>query len=355
MDIQSPFNTMPQRKTNTAKKRKLVPGQPPEDQDWQIPSAEEGIDQFVYVEPDKIRKAVRQKIDRASRPDVSVTAEESVVSAHEGLAELCKKSGVNVPQHMTLSGGEKDIRDFSLEFDLHGIYSNPEDADNQRYNFYAVSDDAGHAFNRGAVMFNFDDESSEVNLFLAQSEQYDKIGAGRSNTAVIKAAYETAVDPAVDPEELVNKAAKNVEDVAEEFGEANKPMDLTGAKLVPTTKKDTYELQLSNLGNNKCIVMNPDTGKVRVIKMSEKEQKVLVTKNELVVMATPELFKAFESKKEPSELQVGNRLFMEAQMGKSLKEMGYELIDECHNKGYDSSISMIMIRIPEKGGLGYND
>ncbi len=342
---------MSPKQTNAARKSKLYPGSRPE---AEAPVNETGIDQFVFVEPDKIRKAIHKRIERAGRPDISVSAEEAVGTAGDGLESLCNKSKVNLPRHMTLTGGENDFRDFSLEFDVHGINRDVPEDQAQRFNFYGVSDDAGHAFNRGAVMFNFDDDSSEANMFLAQSEQYDQLAAGRSNAAVIKAAYETAVDPAVDPEELVNKAAKNVEEVAEEFGEVNKPMDLTGAKLVPTTKANTYELQLSNLGNNKCIIMNPSTGKVRIIKMTEKEQKVLVTKDELVLLATPELFKAYESKKEPAEIQIGNKLFMETQMGKSLKDIGDELIDDIHAKGYDSSISMIMFRVPEKVDLGFD-
>jgi len=340
---------MTPRKTNTAKNIN-----PDKDQNAEVPVTEEGIREFIFVKPDEIRKAIHKRIERAGRTDVSVTAEESVGTAIDGLEALCNKANVKPPRHMMVSGGENDFRDFSLEFDIHGLNRDVPENEPQRFNFYGVSDDAGHAFNRGAVMFNFDDDSSEVNMFLAQSEQYDQLAAGRSNAAVIKAAYETAVDSAVDPEELVNKAAKNVEEVAEEFGEINKPMDLTGAKLVPTTKKDTYELEISNLGNNKCIIMNPSTGKVRIIKMTEKEQQVLVTKDELVLIATPELFKAFESKKEPAEMLIGNKLFMEAQRGKPLKEMADELIDEVHAKGYDTSISMIMFRVPEKGDWGFD-
>lgn len=342
---------MSPKQTDATKKSKLYPGSGPE---AKAPITEKGIDQFVFVEPDKIRKAIRKRLERAGRPDVSVTAEEAVGTAFEGLDVLCNKANIKLPRNMTLSGGENDFRDFSLEFDIHGLNRDIPEDQKQRFNFYGVCDDAGHAFNRGAVMFNFDDDSSEVNMFLAQAEQYDQLAAGRSNAAVIKAAYETALDSAVDPEELVNKAAKNVEKVEEEFGEINKPMDLTAAKLVPTIKENTFELQISNLGNNKCIIMNPLTGKVRIIKMSEKEQQVLVSKDEVVLIATPELFKAFESKKEPAEMQIGNKLFMEIQMGKPLKEIADDLIDECHSKGYDSSISMIMFRVPEKGDWGFD-
>lgn len=344
--------SMPSKNSSAARKSKLYPGSIPEGEAW---TPEKGADQFLYVDPDKIRTSIREKVEIYLRENKPVTAEETVGIASEGLASVCKKNKLEAPKNMFVTGGENDVRDFRLEFDIFGINTDINEDEQQRYNFYGVCDDAGHAFNRGAAMFNFNDTSSEAAFFLAQSEQFDQIAASRSNAAVIRAAFENAADPAESPEEIVNKAAKNVEDIAEEFGEQAKPVDLTAARLVPATKADTYELLMSNLGGNRCVIMNPSSGKVRVIPMDEKEQKIRVTRDEIVLLASAELFKGFESKKEPAEIQVGNRLFMEAQMGKPLKDIGDELIEECHNKGLDTSISLILFRVPPKTGFGHED
>lgn len=312
-----------------------------------------GIDQFTYIQPDKVRESIRTRVEQTLGPDIDATAEDAVVDAYQGLNHLLEQAGVEMPKHLLVSGGENDARDLSMSFDLHGVEADVNESEKQKFNLYGVCDDSGHKFNRGAMMVNYDDSFSDLSFFLAQSEQYDQIAANRSNAAAIKAGYEIAVNPDEDCEEIVNKAAKNVELVEDEFGEDHKPMDLTAARLMPTTKENTYKLEFSNLGNNKLLIVDTESGDVRLVDMSEQEQLIEVKTNELILVANEELFKSFETKKEPAHMQIGNRLFMEHQMGKPLKDIIDEIINDAQVKGYDTAMSAILVRVPNKPELKF--
>lgn len=318
------------------------------------PDTLRGLGDFALNDPEKISLYIGSKVDKAQIPSVNVSAEESLLSSMDGFESLCKKSNLKVPNNIFLSGGENDSRDFNLEFDLYGVNKMTFDDQLQDFNFYAVSDDSGNSFNRGGIMFHFDEDTSEINMFLSQAPQFDQISSNLANASVIKAGLEIATDSTNNPEEIVNKVAKNIETIQEEFGERNKPMDLTSGKLVPSLKEDTFHLQLSNLGNNKCLIINPNTGKVNELKMSESLQQIDVSKDEIVLIASDELFKPFKSKREPAEIQIGNKIFIESQMGKPLKTISNELIKEVHDKGYDTSISMLLFKIPSKSELSFH-
>ncbi len=312
-----------------------------------------GIDQFEYVQPDKVRESVRKRIESTLAPNVDATAEDAVVDASTGLRHLLEQAKVKMPNHMLVSGGENDFRDVNMAFDLHGVKADIEESNKQEFNVYGVCDDNEHKFNRGAMMLNYDDKFSDFTFFLAQGEQYDQLAANRSNAAVIKAGYEIALNPDEDCEEVVNKAAKNVELVEDEFGEKHKSVDLTVGRLIPTTKEDTYKLEFSNLGSNKLLIVDAESGNVRQIDMEEQEKMIDVKSNELILVANEELYKSFETKKEPAEMQIGNRLFMEYQMGKPLKNIIDEIIKDVQEKGYDTALTAILVRVPEKPELKF--
>ncbi len=312
-----------------------------------------GIDQFAYVQPNQVRESIRTRIESTLAPSIDATAEDAVVDAETGLRHLLKQADLKMPSYLQISGGENDYRDLSMAFDLHGVESHVEENKKQKFNVYGVCEDSGHKFNRGAMMVKYDDNFSDFSFFLAQSEQYDQLAANRSNAAAIKAGYEIAANPDEDCEEIVNKAALNVESVEDEFGEEHKAVDLTAARLMPTTKKDNYRLEVSNLGNNKMLIVDSESGNVRLADISEQEKPLEVTSGELILLANEDLFKAFETKKEPASMQIGNRIFMEHQMGKPLKDIVDEMIKDIQDKGYDTAISAILIRVPRKPELKF--
>jgi hypothetical protein len=310
---------------------------------------ERGTREFIYVKPEEIRRKVSEKLKAAAKPEVLVTAEDAIKTGFNGLSHVLAEEKLEIPKHLTINSGEKSYRDFSLAFH-GGKVEQPRESEGLRFNIYAVTDTGEQDYNRDGIVVNSDEKNIRLNVFLAHGPQFDTLCASRTNAAAIKAAYEMTINPDIETPDLVKKTRKNVDKVEEEYGEANKEMDITSMQLEPSVRYDISTLRINNLGKNHCIIIAPDTGHVTKIPPSKAQMETEVRWNEIIIVVTDELLQLYEGFREDAEKQLGNKIFMEAQKGKTLKQICDEIIKDARDSGLDTGVGMIALRVPEWPG-----
>lgn len=317
---------------------------------WEIPETvqkEKGSDEFIYTKPERISKKTSEEVKKVIKIPVEVGAEDSLNNGMETVLKLLKEKKYEMPKQLMVLGGPDSIRDVSMAVENHKLVE-VKDNESTRNNVYVSADAGDHPYNQDGMVAYYDEAFDRLHLFQAHGPQFDPLAINIANTAAVKAASDIVMYPEIKSQELLNRVKENVLKVEQEFGDADKQLDLSYIQLYQSGNFDQYTLDVQNPGRNHILVIDLDTGKFRSLSSSDKLQKVEVKTGEIIVSLNDELLQAFPKfKKESLEMFISNRFFMERQSGKPLKTICDELINDARKNGLDSGVSVIAVQVPK--------
>lgn len=229
-------------------------GQPTADAAPDASAASEEAESDTTVGPiSRVQDKTSHEVVKA-RPEIIVSAEDSIRPGNEIFMELADKNGLPTPKTLDIVSGANPLDTRIYQLFPNGVA-------------VAIASAGQNSFkktpsNRDGVLVHYDPEYNRLRVMLARGPQDHLKAADIATAAVVRAALEDVNRPDKSIIDVAKDVNSNVGTVKEESGIATKKHEVILAEL-EHVKDGPPTLSTINFGTSRCIVINPDTTEFR--------------------------------------------------------------------------------------------